>query len=226
MDKLEHNIKKVFAENDAGTRYPGKEAMWERLDHSLGSSKKVAAWWRVAAVFLGLLLASGVFAGLNYQRKQDARIEKLETNNLQLQYALDSLKSMPLQVKTETKTVEKVVYRDRIVQQKQKSNETNWQQKYLNLQDSSEQLLFAQQKNYKAELEKLSADLHAAQTELTAIRSTDDSIQAEPFQLKSERLELGVQKKPTVNNPEMEVKIFPKNFGGKTNDLNRTLFKK
>lgn len=226
MDKLEHNIKKAFSKNDAGTRYPGKEAMWERLDHSLGSSKKVAAWWRVAAVFLGLLLASGVFAGLNYQRKQDARIEKLETNNLQLQYALDSLKSLPLQVKTETKTVEKVVYRDRIVQQKQKSNETNWQQKYLNLQDSSEQLLLAQQKNYKAELEKLTADLHAAQTELTAIKSTDDSNQAEPFQLKSERVELGVQKKPTVNNPEMEVKIFPKNFGGKTNDLNRTLFKK
>ncbi|WP_167616100.1 hypothetical protein [Maribellus sediminis] len=226
MDKLEHNIKKAFEENDAGFRYHGKEAMWKQLDNSLGTSKKVAAWWRVAAVFLGLLLAGGVFAGINYQRQHAAEIAELDNYNSQLQFELDSLKSIPTQVKTETKTVEKVVYRDRFVQQKQGSNETDWEQKYVQLQDSTEHMLFEQQKTYKEELAKLTADLQTAQTELTALKNADNPEQTEPFQLKSERVELGVQKKPTVNNPELEVKIFPKNFGGKTNDLNRTLFKK
>lgn len=226
MDKLEHSIKKAFEENDAASLYRGKEAMWKQLDNSLGTSKKVAAWWRVAAVFLGLLLASGVFAGLNYQRQHAAEIEELENYNSQLQFELDSLKSIPPQVRTETKTLEKVVYRDRFVQQKQGSNENDWQQKYLLLQDSAEHRLFEQQKTYKEELVKLTADLQAAQTEITAMKNAENPEQTEPFQLKSERVELGVQKKPAVNNPELEVKIFPKNFGGTKNDLNKTLFKK
>ena len=58
------------------------------------------------------------------------------------------------------------------------------------------------------------------------MQKTPNPSEGEPFLLKSERVELGVQKKPAVDNPEMEVKIFPKNFIEKTNDLNRTLFKK
>jgi uncharacterized protein (DUF3084 family) len=226
MDKLEHNIKQAFAEHDAGTRYQGKETMWKQLDNSLGNPKKVTAWWRVAAVFLGLLMAGGVLAGLNYFSDQQAQINDLERQSTQLQQTVDSLLMLQPAVKTETKVVEKVVYRDRMVPQKQLSDESDWQRKYARLQDSSKKMLDEQQKNYKAEIEKLTAELNAAQTELTALQSPDDSAQSEPFQLKSERVELGVQKKPNVNNPELEVKIFPKNFGGKTNDLNRTLFKK
>jgi len=225
MDKLEHNIQKAFADNDANTHFQGKEDMWNRLDASLAMPKKVAAWWRVAAVFLGLLLAGGVFAGLKFRAQQNAQIDKLQIQNAQLQMTIDSLSALPAVVKTETQTVEKIVYRDRIVHAAGIEPDNNWKQKYFELQDS-EVLLAGQKKNYESELAKLNTELIATRNELSAMQKTPNPSEGEPFLLKSERVELGVQKKPAVDNPEMEVKIFPKNFIEKTNDLNRTLFKK
>ena len=225
MDKLEHNIKKAFVKNDVNVRFAGKEAMWNRLDVSLGSPKKVAAWWRVAAFFLGLLFAGSVFAGLKFRAQQHVQIEELEIQNAQLQEAVDSLLVLPAVVKIEMQTVEKIVYRDRIVQSIKADDDTNWKKKYLQLQDSSDQLFAGQKKNYESELARLNAELNAARTELSALQQMKQPTENEPFKLKSERVELGVQKKPAVSSPEMELKIFPRKAIEKTNDLNKTLFK-
>lgn len=226
MDKLEHDIKKAFADNDANTRFQEKEDMWNRLDASLSMPKRVAAWWRIAAVFLGLLLAGGVFAGLKFRAQQHAQIDKLEVHNIQLQMTIDSLSALPAVVKAEMQTVEKIVYRDRIVQVAGVERDNNWEEKYWQLQDSTEVLLAGQKRNYESELAKLNTELNAVRNELDGMQQARKSPEGEPFLLKSERVELGVQKKPAVDNPEMEVKIFPKSFIEKTNDLNRTLFKK
>jgi len=226
MDKLEHNIKKAFEKSDKKTSLLGKEAMWDRLDSSMGKIIKVAVWWRVAAIFLALILAGGVFAGLRYWAQQMRQIGELEIQNTQLQQTVDSLRSLPPVIKTETKLVEKLVYRDRMILQTKVNDDGKWQEKYQQSQDSMETILVIQENNHKNELEKLSAELSVVREELTALQQLNQATEDEPFRLKSERVELGLQKKPAVNNPEMEFKIFPRNFSDKKNDLNRTLFKK
>jgi len=56
--------------------------------------------------------------------------------------------------------------------------------------------------------------------------STEPAQAANPFELKSDRMELGPQQKPTVKSPEMEMKVFQKNFIENRNNLNSTIFKK
>nr|WP_320023618.1 hypothetical protein [uncultured Draconibacterium sp.] len=226
MDKLEHRIRKAFDSNDQKTSFIGKEQMWSKLDSELHGRKGVAAFWRIAAVFLGLLLTLGVVASLNNRAKQHAEMETASHEINRLQGLIDSLQTLPTQVRTEVEVVEKekVVYRDRIVENNVPDETIKWQQNYQQTMDSLQTL---QDKNaaYKVEIEALNEELLALKKQVES-ESTEPAQAANPFELKSERVELGVQQKPALSNPEIKLKVFPKNFSEAKNDLNKTLFKK
>ncbi|WP_319479794.1 hypothetical protein [uncultured Draconibacterium sp.] len=226
MDKLEHRIKQVFGSNDQKTSFAGKEEMWSRLDSELHGRKGVAAFWRIAAVFLGLLLTLGVVAALNNRAKQHAEIETATHEINRLQVLIDSLQTLPTQVRTEVQVVEKekVVYRDRVVEKNFPDEIQKWQQNYQQAMDSLQTL---QTKNaaYKAEIDTLNEELLALKNQAET-ESAGPAQAANPFELKSERMELGPQQKPTVKSPEMEMKVFQKNFIENRNNLNSTIFKK
>ena len=226
MDKLEHRIRKAFDSNDQKTSFTGKEQMWRKLDFELHGRKGVAAFWRIAVVFLGLLLTLGVVASLNSRAKQHAEIETASHEINRLQGLIDSLQTLPTQVRTEVQVVEKekVVYRDRIVENNVPDETIKWQQNYQQTMDSLQTL---QDKNaaYKVEIEQLNEELLALKNQ-EETESPEPSQSANPFELKSERVELGVQQKPALSNPEIKLKVFPKNFSEAKNDLNKTLFKK
>ena len=230
MENPEHNIKEAFNESDAKTRLPQKDAMWNRLDRTMHGQKGVAAFWRVAAIFLGLLMVAGVFAGMSYRSRQQKETEKFLAKNAQLQQTIDSLLVRPAEIKTETKVVEKVVYRERSVRQNENDNNSILQEKYLQLQDSTEILLVNREKQYQNKMQQLETELTLAKTELTSYKQDNEKQgqqkKDDPFQLKSERVELGVQKTSLNKNPELELKVFPKNFIQNTNDLNKSIFKK
>ena len=226
MDKLEHRIRKAFGSNDQKTSFTGKEQMWSKLDFELRGRKGVAAFWRIAAVFLGLLLTLGVVASLNNQAKQSAEIETASHEISRLQGLIDSLQTLPTQVRTEVQVVEKekVVYRDRGVEDNVPDETIKWQQNYQQTMDSLQTL---QDKNaaYKVEIEQLNEELLALKNQVET-ESAEPAQAANPFELKSERMELGPQQKPSVKSPEMEMKVFQKNFIENRNNLNSTIFKK
>ncbi len=226
MDKLEHRIKQAFGSNDQKTSFAGKEQMWSKLDSELHGRKGVAAFWRIAAVFLGLLLTLGVVASLNSRAKQYAEMETASHEINRLQGLIDSLQTLPTQVRTEVQVVEKekVVYRDRIVENNVPDETIKWQQNYQQTMDSLQTL---QDKNaaYKVEIEQLNEELLALKNQVEK-ESAEPAQAANPFELKSERMELGPQQKPTVKSPEMEMKVFQKNFIENRNNLNSTIFKK
>ncbi|WP_303923179.1 hypothetical protein [Draconibacterium sediminis] len=226
MDKLEHRIKKAFESSDKKTSFAGKEQMWSRLDSEMHGRKGVAAFWRIAAVFLGLLLTLGVVASLNYRANQRAEMENVKHDITRLQLLVDSLQTMPTQVRTEVQVVEKekVVYRNRVVESNVQDETIKWQQNYQQAMDSMQTI---QKLNaaLKAEIETLNEELIALKNQAES-ESPEPSQSTNPFELKSERVELGPQQKPDLSNPEMELKIFPRNFNETTNNLNKTLFKK
>lgn len=193
-------------------------------------TKGVAAFWRVAAVFLGFLIVAGVFAGMSYRAKQQKETEVLQAQNAQLQQTVDSLLVRPAKIKTETKVVEKVVYRDRPVHQNKNDNNSEWQKKYRHLQDSTENLLAIREKIYLNKIQQLQAELASAKTELTSYKQDSEKHgqqkKDDPFQLKGERVKLGVQKTQLTKTSELELKVFPKNFIENTNNLNKSIFKK
>lgn len=230
MDKLEHDIKKAYSENDKKTTLSAKDSIWERLEISMHSRKGVAAFWRVAAVFLAFILASGVFASIKLNEKQNRKIEQQTRDYELLATSFDSLQASLAETIPEVRIIEneKVVYRDRIVYKDVIENNNEWEQKYLTLKDSMNDELLDQKNNYQAELKKLRNEIDLTQKELAdliAQNSTDLSQQTKPFKLKSEKAELDVSKSPTVKNPDFKVKILQTDFGNK-NNLNTTIFKK
>ena len=226
MDNLEHRIKKTFESNEKKTSFVGKEQMWIRLDSELHGRKGVAAFWRIAAVFLGLLLTLGVVASLNYRAKQRAEMDNVQHEITRLQQLVDSLQTLPTQVRTEVQVVEKekVVYRDRVVESNVSDETLKWQQNYQQAKDSM-QVLQNATAVFKAEIKELNEELLALKNQAES-ESPEPSQSANPFELKSERVELGPQQIPSLKSPEMEMKVFRKNFIENRNNLNSTIFKK
>nr|WP_319511285.1 hypothetical protein [uncultured Draconibacterium sp.] len=224
MDKLEHKIKKAFDKKDSESSFSGKEAMWNRLDANLHERKGVAAFWRIAAVFLGLLLTLGVLASINNRAKQRIEIERANNKIERLQAVVDSMLIVPPVVKTEVQLVEKekVVYRDRIVERSAPANSV--QAPSQQIKDSI-QMLQNTNAAFMAEIQELNEELIALKSRL-ASENTESSESVNPFELKSDRVELGVQKKPSVKTPDLEMKVFEKNFIENRNNLNSTIFKK
>ncbi|MDX8337582.1 hypothetical protein SLH46_00215 [Draconibacterium sp. IB214405] len=226
MDNLEHRIKNAFESNDKKTSFSGREQMWSRLDSELHGRKGVAAFWRIAAVFLGLLLTLGVVASLNNRANKRAEMENVKHEITTLQLLVDSLQTVPAEVRTEVQVVEteKVVYRDRVVENNVPDESKKWQQNYQQAMDSIQTLQNATAA-FKAEIETLNDELLALKNR-TESKNTEPAQSANPFELKSERVELGPQPKPSVKSPEMEMKVFQRNFIENRNNLNSTIFKK
>ncbi|MCY1721165.1 hypothetical protein OU798_12475 [Prolixibacteraceae bacterium Z1-6] len=229
MCNLEHNIKEAFDGQEARTKLADKKSMWNRLENEMRPQKGVALFWRVAALFLGFLVVTGAGAALNMRVKQQNTLELLKIENEKMVAIIDSLYSIPAQKETEIVEKEKIVYRYKTVIQKSAGVNNEWKKKYLSLVDSTETILASVQEEYKHEITQLSRELAEAKQELARIKPDlkehSVSKEAAPFHLKSERIEVDVPKKPSVKDPEMEMKIFQKNFIENRNNLNRTIFK-
>lgn len=232
MDNLEHNIKNAFSEADGKVKFEGKDGMWNRLENHMVVKNGVAAIWRVAAVFLGLIMTLGVFAAFNANSKYRAEIKSVTMENKRKQTIIDSLLTIPSTIQTQIQIVEKekVVYRNIIVEQKRKNTDTNWQEEYQNLNDSTQKILLRNEQTFTQEIEKLNHELLSLKFELSQSQQKIDSSliknQNPPFELKSERVSGGLKASPSVKTTEMELKIFQRNFNGNKNDLNTTIFKK
>jgi len=231
MGNLEHNIKEAFTAKDLNTKLSDKEAVWNRLEGALHQKKGVVAFWRVAAIFLLFMLSAGVFAAINNRIKQKNELGKIARENTRLISLVDSLKALPVETKTEVQIVEKekVVYRDRQNVLENTNSERIWETKYYQLADSVELILAQNTGKYELLIEKLNEELNTAQIEL-ARANQGEEIQSKnnsstPFELKTERIEIGVSKKPVIKNSEIQMKIFQKNFIENRNNLNRTIFK-
>ena len=174
MENPEHKIKEAFAAKDANTVFAGKNEMWGRLDNAMNKQKGVAALWRVVAVFFGLLLAAGVFAGINFRAKMQAEKLELKAENEQLQLTIDSLLSLPAKVETETRVVEKVVYRDRLVLSKSSPQTPEWEEKYRQLQDSSEAILADKTEKYRNSILELQAELDSVKADFVAYKNSPE----------------------------------------------------
>lgn len=226
MDNLEHEIKKIFAEHDNSTTLSGKDEMWNRLDNVMHKPEGVRAFWRVAAVFIGLLMVAGVFAGLSFHEKLQSEISTFQNKNAQLQSIIDSLISRPVDIQTKTEVVEKVVYRDRFLQVNPVEKSSNWEIKYAQLKDSTNRIIAHKENSYSNELQQLKIELESANEKLIAFQNKSDETEKtakEPFQLKSERVELGVQNAPVTKPQSLEVKILPQSFTGNKNNINKSL---
>ena len=228
MGNLEHNIKEAFAAQDAKTKLVDKKGMWNRLDGTMGRRKGVAALWRVAAILLGVFFLTGAFATLKFRAIKQTEIERLKMDNLSLLATIDSLGSLPVATKTEVQIVEKekLVYRDKIVVQKNPDTEKHWEQKYQLLADSTALILASNKK----QIQRLDEELIDAKNELIQLEqgSTKETTNEKtaPFELKSERVEVGVSKTPAAKNQELKMKVFQKNFIENRNNLNKNIFKK
>lgn len=230
MENPEHKIKEAFAAKDANTVFAGKNEMWNRLDNAMNKQKGVAALWRVAAVFLGLLLTAGVFAGVSFRAKMQAEKLELNAENAQLQLTIDSLLMLPAKVEPEIRVIEKVVYRDRLVQAESSAQTPEWEKKYRQLQDSSEAILADKTEKYRNNILELQAELDSVKADFVAYKNSpekqNEASGNAPFQLKSERVELGVQKSKSLRNRDLELKVFPVNFQENKNNLNKSILKK
>jgi len=230
MGNLEHNIKEAFAAQDAKTKLADKGGMWNRLDSTMGR-KGVAAFWRVAAVLLGVFLLTGAFAAFNMGAKQHTELKNVEMQNVALIATVDSLLALPASIETKLQVIEKekVVYRDRPVLQQNASAEGYWKEKYKVMADSSNQIL-ASNRTHLQKISLLEQELTLAKTKLLKLEQglmqEKEKETTAPFELKSERVEIGISKKPAVKTPEMEMKVFQKNFIENRNNLNSTIFKK
>lgn len=227
MENLEHKIKQAFKKIDGKTSFSSKDDMWNRLDSELHGRKGVAAFWRIAAVFLGLLLTLGVVASLSNRAKQRAEMGNVMHEITQLQTLVDSLQTLPTKVRTEVQVVEKekVVYRDRLVEINTSSQTDERQTKYQKTIDSL-QILQKQNTDLRTEIEVLNDELFALKSQVATDSNSASSEQTNPFELKSERVEMGPQQRPSLKSPEMEMKVFQKNFIENRNNLNITIFKK
>lgn len=228
MGNLEHNIKEAFAGHDGKIKLGNKDEMWSRLDGRLHASKGVAALWRVAAIFLGILLTAGVFAGINQQVQKQAEIEKLLLENERLLGAVDSLKRSKI-VKTPNVQIvekEKIIYKDKLIY-KEVSSTGIWKKKYGELADSAT-MLKTDLNSFKKEITKLQEELVRVNKELIVYKDASVPPKNEngesPFELKSERIQLNVSKTPSAKETDMEMKILQRNFIENRNNLNRTLF--
>ena len=230
MENPEHKIKEAFAAKDANTVFAGKNEMWSRLNNAMNKPKGVTAFWRVAAVFLGLLLTAGVFAGISFRAKMQQQKLELKAENEQLQLTIDSLLTLPVRVQTETRVVEKVVYRNRLVQAESSAQTYEWEKKYRQLQDSSEAILANKTEKYRNNILELQAELDSVKANFVAYKNgaekQNEPSGNAPFQLKSERVELGVQKSKSLRTRDMELKVFPVNFQENKNNLNKSILKK
>lgn len=232
MGSLEHNIKDAFEAQETKNKFEGKEALWNRLEGTMHSRKGVAAFWRVAAIFIGVLFSVGVLAGISYRTTQKAEIAQLQKENNLLATEIESLQE---NIEHEGEPViqfvekEKIVYRDKIVYKESTNQNRDLEQNYLAMIDSIE-VTKSSELQYKEQIRKLQTELESTQKELLAIQKQNNEdverSKSAPFELKSERIELGVPKKPATKNPEMEVKVFQRNFIEDRNNLNKNILRK
>ena len=223
----EHKIKEAFQKKDESFTYDKKEELWNRISGHVIQTKRVANFWRVAAIFLALIAFSGSYAAFSTYQKQLEKIEIVETQNSKLKSIVDSLQNIEPEKITEIKYIEKekIVYRE--VEQSSIEN-NDYEIQIKNLENKIFQL--------NKVLESTSYELQTTRDSLNFVYAelenykTDSNVKTEYrtsiFKLKRERVQEQLQPTIIESSPKLKVQLFKLQENNIKFDMNSTLLKK
>jgi len=221
----EHKIKKAYLEKDKSASFTRKDALWGRL--AVAKPKGVILFWKVAAVFFGILLLGGVFAATTLHNRLNEKYGILETRNKELGLLVDSLKNSHPKIITEIQIVEKekVIIKKvevlKFVDQKERDGITT-------VNNENEQL-----KNRILQLEELlvlaNDSLKWVQTEqikTPVSRDEKPEQQKANFKLKTEKVKDQMKTDLVQKTPELKLQFFKSKEDGVQFDVSSTLMKR
>ncbi|NQU52622.1 MAG: hypothetical protein HQ522_08790 [Bacteroidetes bacterium] len=223
----EHKIAEAYKAKDAKTSYENKDELWSKISGGMAHSKGVAAFWKVAAIFLALVMFSGAFAAVSILNNQNIKLAEIENQNLKLQGVVDSLmNSKPVKV-IEIQVVEKerLIYKEVVVQaKKEQTFDSDVLKMEVEIKQLHEQLLISKQKN------QLTIDsLMFARLEIENRKNIEQNIsekKKQNFKLKPEKVKDQMQQNLMEPTPKMKIQLFKIQDNNIKYDTNSTLLKK
>ncbi len=223
---LEDRIAEAYRKKDGAYSYKNKEELWQRISQQT-TKKGVAAFWRVAAIFLALIAFGGAFAAISVYKTGEKNVAEWEIKNRQLESIVDSLKNVIPEKITEVQIVEKekIVYRDLI-----KTSETN--ANYSAAFKAMENKVIQLTKNLNEtnlELKEKQDRLEMALLQIETLNARNEKQQAEQikdFRLKPERVKDQMKELKTEPSPKMKLQLLKVPNQNINYDLNSSLLKK
>ena len=230
MEKnLEHKIKKAFEEKDSKSEYPFKPEMWKRIESVRKKDRSVPLFWRIASIFLVIVLLSGVFAGIVLINNNNRKMNQLKNENEKLILLIDSLQSITPKVITETKVLEKevpVYIRTEVKSQVDKQDisriaELSQENNMLKTQLNVEKIKLQNQ------IDSLSGELLALKEINTkTFYSGTETKKSEIIELKSENYDTLYQQKPKPEYPKIKLRVFTNPAKEDQLQINSNIFNK
>ncbi len=225
--QLDRKIKNAYHAKDENTSYANSELLWNRISTEIGHKKGVAAFWRVAAIFLALLSFGGVFAAVSLIKNQNKKITEIEIENVKLQIVVDSLMNIQPEKFTEIQIVEKekLVYKEifvpvekeRVIKYETKNSNKDFFQ------------LTQQLNNTVSELKITKDSLTLALTALDKLKrrvAKEQEKNVVNFKLKTQMIENQMRPTKSESSPKMKLQIFKLQEDNLKYDINSTLLKK
>lgn len=223
---LENRIAEAYRKKDEAYSYKNKEELWQRISQQT-TKKGVAAFWRVAAIFLALIAFGGAFAAISVYKTGEKNVAEWEMKNRQLESIVDSLQNLVPEKITEVQIVEKekIVYRDVI-----KTIETNVNYSAAFTAMENEVVLLTKKLNEtNLALKEKQDRLELAFLEIEALNSRLEKEQEEQikeFRLKPERVKDQMKELKTEPSPKMKLQLLKVPNENINYDLNSSLLKK
>lgn len=223
----EHKIADEYKAKDAKTSYSKKEELWTRISSSMPNSKGLAAFWKVAAILLALVMFGGVFAAISVWNSQNEELIAFENKYEKLQLVVDSLMNMePVKI-TEIQVLEKekIIYKEVIViVEKETKNGTKNIKLTAEVEKLNEQLFTSKQNH------QLTKDsLLIAHLEIKNQKKLEENILEEKklnFKLKPEKVIDQMQQNLQESTPKMKLQLFKLQDTNVKFDTNSTLLNK
>jgi len=222
---LDLKIRNAYLAKDKNTSFARKEELWGRI--SGAKIKGVAVFWKIAAIFLGMLLFGGVFASLGILNKQKLKRQFLENKNIKLEQVVDSLLNVQPKIVTEIKLVEteKIIYKKvEVVKLKKDLVEKNDSVKVKEIEKLKSDFL-----QLTKQLELLNDSLLIARNNLrtSGSKNREPSKSSEySFKLKPEKVQDQLKPDLLKSNHGFKLQLFNSQNDNIKYDTNSTLFRK
>lgn len=223
---LEDRIAGAFLKNDNQYNFKNKDKVWKQIEAMKHGSGLVPLFWKVAAIFIGILLAGSIWGSYSIWSHSQKRTSDLTSKNEFLQLTIDSLIMLPPSVKTEIQYVErgKVVYRDRIVKEGTSDQDERIVELKSQLERLEEKLKLLRVIFRQKEDSLKNAILNASKTNLI---DNDALPLGEPaFVIKPAPVPNKLQKQIPVQSTGMRLKILHQPDFNKQFDSNTTFLKR
>ena len=223
----EHKIAEAYKAKDAKISYENKDELWSKISGGMAHSKGVVAFWKVAAIFLALVMFGGAFAAVSILNNQNIKLAEIENQNLKLQGVVDSLMNIkPVKViEIQVVEKEKLIYKEVVVQaKKDQTFDSDVLKMEVEIKQLNEQLLTSKKNNL------LTMDsLMFARSEIENRKNIEQNIsekKKQNFKLKPEKVKDQMQQNLMDPTPKMKIQLFKIQDNNIKYDTNSTLLKK